>query len=528
MFPRVLWACTEQCGRLSRGCSDCIRQLQRQDRIDEAVVVVGTGAQLFEAKSESKGRTMSQLQRFVKNSGIKFIFSSMPSRDSSSNPTSYRRPNSGAQSIYWKSLDLMRQHSVPFVDTFQMTHSCYQEGCKVDDEAHGSRFVNRWKAQLLLNVLCDFQGDVDKSIDTPPNESESNIGMGYGAATIPVEHVEDSYEGAALVESEVTVRHEKIEEEMLTPLASEESETQEDNEKHTSVDTSREPSTSVVMSRDESTSLLRTGRSSSANGRSPALGTLVVADSGASKLSEDHLKVEHILSSQPKGKPDEVEVASSVPKGVDGNEHQHSRLETKGNKADDPDVRQPSREAGVAGAEQLPGPWDRPKKLRDVAVSLDRPGQKSQAMETGLDKNWKGKIRFVNFPHRDLGKGQASACKWVGRNADDSNDSIVSQLLGGDLHSPDRMQKRVLEESICVPDSEKSLSQLHLFSTVEARACLSNISLAIAGDSYNRQLFIGLGEILLANATNEHITSGAQRNVLLREMGEVGVEMMEL
>ena len=43
----------------------------------------------------------------------------------------------------------------PFVDVFQLTRSCTMKNCSFDG-AHRSRYVNRWKAQLLLNTLCEI------------------------------------------------------------------------------------------------------------------------------------------------------------------------------------------------------------------------------------------------------------------------------------------------------------------------------------------------------------------------------------
>ena len=43
----------------------------------------------------------------------------------------------------------------PFLDTYQMTRSCIFSNCTFDG-GHKSRFVNRMKAQLLLNTLCEY------------------------------------------------------------------------------------------------------------------------------------------------------------------------------------------------------------------------------------------------------------------------------------------------------------------------------------------------------------------------------------
>ena len=515
MFPRVLWACTEQCGQLSRGCSNCIRRLQRQDRIDEAVVVVGTGAQLFETKSESKGKTMSQLQRFVKNSGLKFIFSSMPSRDSSSNPTSYRRRNSGAQSIYWKSLDLMRQHSVPFVDTFQMTHSCYQEGCKVDDEAHGSRFVNRWKAQLLLNVLCDFRGSAlsDQSSPSPQHGVESHLGRTDGA-----EQVSDVESDGDLNEGTVQVAGEPTEPAMMSRLGSE-------TDQSSSYTTNKEDQGIYVSAKDVRASQGKESFEVTVSPRANAADVEEQVGQMKSKTTTDAqvqglLNRDEKLSSAKKARPTVNREEPRTKALVRRDPRQPSR---PGKKPRSRDV--PSSDEGetrVESEKRSPRLRKSKRTPEDQAINVDA-SQKAKRTMAQENNTVKRTIRFIPYPHRNLGSGASSRCTWIARNADDANDDVVSQLLGDDAHSPDKMQRMLLEETICVPDSERRLAQLHLFSAVEARQCLSNITLAVTGDSYNRQLFIGLGEILLSKASNEHITSGSQRTVVLERTQEVRV-----
>lgn len=46
-----------------------------------------------------------------------------------------------------------RQPDHPFLDVYQPTSSCTMANCSYDD-GHRSRYVNRWKAQLLLNIVC--------------------------------------------------------------------------------------------------------------------------------------------------------------------------------------------------------------------------------------------------------------------------------------------------------------------------------------------------------------------------------------
>jgi hypothetical protein len=121
-------------------------------------------------------------------------------------------------------------------------------------------------------------------------------------------------------------------------------------------------------------------------------------------------------------------------------------------------------------------------------------------------------VVFVPYPHKQLGSGKDAACVWSTRSLDDDDDD-----------EPDVIQSAAFSEGICVPEETRS-GDLHVFSAIEARACLSptiqnasNISVVIAGDSYNMQLFIGLGDILLARTSNVQIVGSKQRRAVLEE-----------
>ena len=92
--------------------------------------------------------------------------------------------------------------------------------------------------------------------------------------------------------------------------------------------------------------------------------------------------------------------------------------------------------------------------------------------------------------------------------------SDAAALLVGtnDKSTLDAIQRAALTEGICVPHSSRS--RVHIFSSQQAIQCLSPdhqnnkpIRLVISGDSYNRQLFISLADILLGNPSNERRTT---------------------
>ena len=45
-------------------------------------------------------------------------------------------------------------HGIPFLDFFELTRACMWDNC-TSDGGHRSRFVNRMKAQMLVNMLCE-------------------------------------------------------------------------------------------------------------------------------------------------------------------------------------------------------------------------------------------------------------------------------------------------------------------------------------------------------------------------------------
>ena len=48
-------------------------------------------------------------------------------------------------------------HGVPILDFYQLTRGCTWNNCTIDG-GHRSRFVNRMKAQKVLNLICQVVG----------------------------------------------------------------------------------------------------------------------------------------------------------------------------------------------------------------------------------------------------------------------------------------------------------------------------------------------------------------------------------
>jgi hypothetical protein len=160
-FPDVQFVCDKDCyGKkqpFSSLCSDCIGSFTKKDK--NTVAVVGAGVHLFNACGRDTNCTLNKLKRFVEANRV--ILASMPSYQVEKVPPKYRNAShhTGAGLLYYKTLPFVapQKKNHPFLDVFQLTQSCFKDTCSYDG-GHRSRYVNRWKAQLLLNTLCDISG----------------------------------------------------------------------------------------------------------------------------------------------------------------------------------------------------------------------------------------------------------------------------------------------------------------------------------------------------------------------------------
>ena len=113
------------------------------------------------------------------------------------------------------------------------------------------------------------------------------------------------------------------------------------------------------------------------------------------------------------------------------------------------------------------------------------------------------KIRFIPYPHRTLGSGASMQCQWETRPISNASTTSTSQVL-------DFTQLNAYTEGVCIPPTLSDT--LHIFSSEEAIQCLSSevqnrdIRVILSGDSYMKQLYIGLADILLS----KHITDDKQ------------------
>jgi hypothetical protein len=158
-FPRVQFECYSECfgkyeGYTMSNCTSCFNHLVKEN--SDAVVVVGTYVHVLNRKNRDEAATYEELWKFIEETD-NLLFNSPPSYDISTVPAQYQNAshNFATGRIYDKLLPIMAPYDrqKPFLDYYQLTQSCNWDNCSTDG-GHRSRFVNRWKAQLLLNTIC--------------------------------------------------------------------------------------------------------------------------------------------------------------------------------------------------------------------------------------------------------------------------------------------------------------------------------------------------------------------------------------
>jgi hypothetical protein len=155
-FPNVEYLCEEGCyghnTPFSQTCSDCINSLTAESK--RTVAVVGAGVHITRAIEDMNG-VIEEVKKFL-NLTMRTIFVSMPAGPFI-NETPLLNMSDKSRIFNEGLISYLAPHQPPhpFVDVFQLTRSCTMENCSYDG-AHRSRYVNRWKAQLLLNTLCEI------------------------------------------------------------------------------------------------------------------------------------------------------------------------------------------------------------------------------------------------------------------------------------------------------------------------------------------------------------------------------------
>jgi hypothetical protein len=162
-FPNVQYVCSEDCygmkKSLAKACSSCINHYTKGN--PNAVAVVGAFVHIHGRLHGNLTAVLNEIWGFLDNSP-QVIFNSGPSYETSKVPVQYRNAShhQKGEAFYNQILPHMAPYDEqrPFLDFFQLTRACYMEHCSYDG-GHRSRYVNRWKAQLLLNTICTMEAD---------------------------------------------------------------------------------------------------------------------------------------------------------------------------------------------------------------------------------------------------------------------------------------------------------------------------------------------------------------------------------
>ena len=159
-FPYVQYQCEEDCyGKKALDiCSQCINSFSRNNSLgDDAVWVVGVGIHTYARVKKQVDVAIQHIQHFLDTEGEhkRIIYVSPPKyfyRDD------YPDQTRNMELVYRGLLPHVAPENTahPFLDVYELTKSCTMENCTFDG-GHRSRYVNRWKAQLLLNTLCEVQ-----------------------------------------------------------------------------------------------------------------------------------------------------------------------------------------------------------------------------------------------------------------------------------------------------------------------------------------------------------------------------------
>ena len=137
-----------------RNCLKRINDLGENSSTDY-VWVIGSGVHIYR-RTNQVNATVQEINNFLDNTTERTIFVS---------PPYYYRNEVFADQLVRDQAEVYRELLLnlapqnpahPFADVYELTRSCMWKNCSYD-KAHRSRFVDRWKAQLLLNTLCAVQ-----------------------------------------------------------------------------------------------------------------------------------------------------------------------------------------------------------------------------------------------------------------------------------------------------------------------------------------------------------------------------------
>jgi hypothetical protein len=109
----------------------------------------------------NQSEAISQVIQFL-NMNNQVIYASMPGLNTDQLTKDYVQKGYDYEKDGWNFYASLFPHLAPrspqhpFLDFFHLSNSCQWENC-TNDGYHRARFVNRWKAQILLNTICHVE-----------------------------------------------------------------------------------------------------------------------------------------------------------------------------------------------------------------------------------------------------------------------------------------------------------------------------------------------------------------------------------
>ena len=157
-FPFVKYKCEMECyGREALdNCANCIKSYSgNNSRSSEDDVWIVGGIHIYHRVKHHVDEILQEIIQFLDSGEVRnrTIYVSPPYYFLNED---YPAKSTKMKKMYQSLLPDVAPETPahPFLDVFQLTKSCKHENCTFDG-GHRSRYVNRWKAQLLLNTLCE-------------------------------------------------------------------------------------------------------------------------------------------------------------------------------------------------------------------------------------------------------------------------------------------------------------------------------------------------------------------------------------
>jgi hypothetical protein len=171
-FPSLIPICWNPCmGQSNKGhtfqskCHWCVNgytnashignpKSETSDDVMYTAVVVGASVHIWKALG-GKEAALNDIKEFL-NRAPRILFNTMPAYQLGKVPKDHRKKSHHSNFGFYRDLiEWHKEKARPTLDFFAMTAACMWSNCTADG-GHRSRFVNRWKAQLLLNAICDY------------------------------------------------------------------------------------------------------------------------------------------------------------------------------------------------------------------------------------------------------------------------------------------------------------------------------------------------------------------------------------